>query len=206
VLFNFFDAHWLKGSESNVERDLCRFDAAFMEAGKNFRCEMKAGGRSSDRSALAGVYSLVAVSVGSGVVSCDVWRQRNVANPFLACEKIVDGSEADVAFSKFSSGDDLCPEFVSVTKKKMLADHDLTAGADQAFPVVRFALELTREENFHAPVKEISRSWIVRTDGLGLKTCTASIEAGRKNARIVKDDQIVGTQQLGKITKSTVGN
>ena len=48
VLFDFFHVHWLEGSESHVERYLCRFEAAFVQAGENLQGEMKAGGRSGD--------------------------------------------------------------------------------------------------------------------------------------------------------------
>ena len=42
--------------------------------------------------------------------------------------------KADVAFAKLAAGDDFGLEFVMISEIEMLADTDLAAGADQAFP------------------------------------------------------------------------
>src|SRR3974390_452276 len=121
---------------------------------------MKSGSRSSDRSALAGVDRLVAISVGGGIIAGNVGRQRDVAYLFNECEEIGEvlpgfarsdsrgrlsphkcRGESDVAFAEFSAGGHLSLEFVVVAKEEMLANSDLTARTDEAFPVIRILLQ-----------------------------------------------------------------
>ena len=54
-----------------------------------------------------------------------------------AGEEVVNGVEADVTLSEFSTSDDLSAELVVVAKEKMLADADLASGTDQTLPLIR---------------------------------------------------------------------
>ena len=53
---------------------------------------MKAGGGGGHRSVLAGVYRLVTIAVGCGIIASNVGGQRDVTDPFQAGEEIVNGS------------------------------------------------------------------------------------------------------------------
>jgi hypothetical protein len=165
---------------------------------------MKAGGGSGHRSALAGVDRLVTIAVGGGIIPSNVGRQGHVTDPFHAREEIVNRSEADVAFAEFSAPDDLGLKIVAVAEEKMLADSDLAARADEAFPIVWALPQLARQQDFDAAAQKIARSGILRAERLGLQTAAASIEARGKYARVVEDDEIVGVQQIRKVAEVPV--
>ena len=156
VLFDFLDAHWLEGAESDVEGHFCGLDAAVVEAGEDLRSEVEASCGGGDRSALSGVDGLVAVAVGSRIVAGDVRRKRDVADSFYSCEKVVHRSETDVALAKFAAGDDLSLELVIIAEGKVLADSDFAARADETFPIVRVALQLACEQDFDLAAKKIA--------------------------------------------------
>jgi hypothetical protein len=128
-----------------------------------------------------------------------------VTDPFHAGEEIVDRSEADVAFAEFSPPDDRGPKIVAIAEEKMLADSDLAAGADEAFPFVWVLLQLARQQDFDAAAEKIARRGILRAERLGLHTAASSIETRGKYARVVEDDEIVGVKQIRKVAEVPVG-
>lgn len=205
MLFDVLDADGLEGAESHVESDFCALDAAVAEAGQDLRSEVEPGGGGGDGSSFAGVDGLVAVAIGGGVGAVDVRRERDVADLFHACKEVVHRSEADVALTKLAAGDDLGLKLVVIAEEKMLAYPNFAAWADETFPIIRIALQLAGEQDFDAAAKKVARSGIVWTDRLGLEACAASIEAGRKHARVVKDEEIAGAQEIGKIAELAVG-
>jgi hypothetical protein len=205
VLFDFLDADWLEGAEAEVESDFCGLDAAIVEAGQNFRSEVEAGGGGGDGSALAGVDGLVAVAIGGGIGAGNIRRKRDVADRFHACEEVVHRGETDVALAKLAAGDDLGLEFVVVAEEKMLADSDFAAWTDKAFPIIRFALHLSCEQDFNTAAEEVARGRILGAERLGLKAGAASKEASGKYAGVVEYQQITGVEEVGKILKLAVG-
>jgi hypothetical protein len=86
----------------------------------------------------------------------------------------------------------------------MFANPDFAARTNQAFPLVGMLPQLPGEENFNPSTKEVARGRISRTQHLGLKTFAVAIKASRKDASIVEDEEIGGTQQVGEFTKLTV--
>ena len=105
-----------------------------------------------------------------------------------------------MAFAEFSAGDDFGLKFVVVifvqspvlSEYEMLADGDFAAGADQAFPFVGIGAELAREQHFNASVQKPSRRGSMRADRLRIEAGAAAIQAGREDAGVVEDDEIVG--------------
>jgi hypothetical protein len=110
-----------------------------------------------------------------------------------------------VAFAKLAAGDHFGLEFVVLAEEKMLADADSAAWADEAFPIVRIAVELPGEQDFDTAAEEIARSRILRAERLGLKAGAASKKASRKYAGVVEYQQITGMKEFGKIANVAVG-
>lgn len=214
VLFDFFYANRLKGSQPDVECDFGGFDFALAEAHQNLRSEMKTGGGSGDRSALAGIDGLIAVAVGGGILAGNIGWEGDVADALDDGKEVVEGlagfarlsphvrgSETDVALAEVSARDDFGMELIVLTEKEVLADGDLASGTDEAFPVVRILPELAGQKDLDASVKEVPRSRIMWAEGLGFKTCAAAIEAGGEHAGIVEDDEVAGPEEIGEFAK-----
>jgi hypothetical protein len=84
----------------------------------------------------------------------------------------------------------------------MFSDSDLAARANQAFPIVRLAGKLARQQNFDASPKKIKGSGIVRR--LRPRASAASIKARTHDAGVVENHHIAGPQELGKIPEHPV--
>jgi len=93
-----------------------------------------------------------------------------------------------------------------VAEEEMFADVDLAAGADETFPVVGILLELAGEQDLDASVEKIARGRIARAGRLGLETGAASVKACGKDAGVVKNEKVVGTEEIGKVKKFPIVN
>ena len=169
VIFHALDAHRLKGSQADVEGDFRDFDAAIMDAGQNFRSEMKARGGSGDRSAFAGVDGLIAFAVGGRIGARDVGRERDVSQLFEDAEKVFHGLKADAALAEPGAGDHFGLQDIRLAEEKALSHPDFTAGAHQALPFVRIAGKLRGQQDLDVAVEEIARRGIARTERLRLQ-------------------------------------
>jgi hypothetical protein len=165
---------------------------------------MESGGGSGHRSALACVDGLVALAVGGGIGARDVGWKRDVADGFHFAEEIVGGRETNVAFPEIAASDDFGLKLIVVPEKKMLADGDLAAGADQAFPFVRILTQMAREEDFDASMQELASGRIIRADGLGMQASTAAVKTGWKHAGVVEHDKVVWTEQFREVAELAV--
>lgn len=205
VRFDFVDADGLEGAEPNVEGDFCSLYAAITELGQNLRSEVEAGGGGGDGSAFARIDGLVAVVIGRRIEARNVRRQRDMPDFIDASEEVVHFSEADVALAKFAAVDYLGLEFVVLAEEKMLADSNFAAGADEAFPIVWIALQLSCEQDFDTTAEEVARGRILRAQRLGLKTGAASKKASGKYTGVVEYQQITPLEEIGQIAKVAVG-
>lgn len=187
-----------------MQSHFCRFDFAVSQSLENLRSEVQAGSGGGDRSAFAGIDGLVAVAIVSRVFTRDVGRQRDVSDCFDLDKEVIRWDKTNVALAEFSTGDNFSLQFVVISEEKMLADRDLSAGADEALPVVRIGLQLTRQEGFDASMKKFARCRIVRTESLRLKTSAAAIQACGKHPGVVEDDKVAGTEKVGEVAKLTI--
>ena len=119
-------------------------------------------------------------------------------------KEIRHGSEPDAAFSETASGHDFRLQLVLLSEKQVLSHADFSSGAHQALPFIGFARKLAGQENFDLAAQKIARGGILRAEGLRLYAAPPAIEAGGKDAGIVKHDQIVGSQQVRKIAELRV--
>lgn len=165
---------------------------------------MEAGGGGGDGSALVGVHGLVAVAIGGGIGARDVGWKRDVADFLYAGEEVIDRSKADMALAKLSAGDDLGLEFVVVAEEEMLAYADLAPWTDEAFPIVRFGLQLPCEQDFDAAAEEVARGGVLRAERLGLKAGASAKKAGGKYAGVIEYQQVAGAEKVGKIPELAV--
>ena len=109
-----------------------------------------------------------------------------------------------MARAEFAARDDLGLEFVVLAEIKMLADSDLTAGTDQAFPVIGIVADLAGEKDLNASVKKVAGGRISRTERLRLKTSAPTEEARGKHASVVEDDEVAGTEKIGEFAELAV--
>ena len=107
----FFDAlrvEGLKGSETDVERDIGHLRAARGTRSRISAGEVQTRGGRRDRTLLAREYGLVALAVGSLVGPLDVGRQGHVPDPLEFGEQVVRAREADGPLAELAARDDLC--------------------------------------------------------------------------------------------------
>ncbi len=211
VIFDAIGMHGLKCAEADVEGDLDGFDAAGADAVENRLREMETGGGRGDGAAGLRVDSLIAIAIGGGIGARDVGRERNVADAVEDVVKlgdragaVIDRRKTDVAFAEGSAGDDLGLEFVVLAEKQALADADLAAGTNQAFPIVGLGGKLASEQDLDASVKKIAGGGVAAADGLGAKAGAVSVETGGKDASVVENYNIVRTEEIGKVAELAV--
>ncbi len=123
-----------------------------------------------------------------------------------AAKKSGDRSEADAAFSETGPGHDFRLQFVVFAEEQMFSCADLPPGPHQTLPLVGFARNLTGQEDFDSAPQKISSRWILRTQRLGLHAASPAIQARGKDARVVEYDQVVRSQQAGKIPELCVAH
>jgi hypothetical protein len=162
---------------------------------------------------MLGVNRLIALAVVGRIWARDVGREWDVADAIESGEEIVtalkaalkDRLKADAALAEFRAGKNLGLQFVTLAEKEVFADGDLTAGADQAFPIVGLRGKLAGQQHLDAAVEEIAGGGIVRTDWLSASACAATVEPRGENTGVVEDQQIAGPQKVRELAKHAVG-
>src|SRR5712691_8472267 len=136
VIFHPFLPDRLECPQSDMQRDLCRFNSSRFHAGQNFGREVQARGGRSHRTFFLGINGLVTLSVSWSVGPTNVRRKRHMADAFDFGKEILHGGEPDAAFSETASGQNFRLQLVLLTEKQALSDSDLSSGAYQALPFV----------------------------------------------------------------------
>src|SRR5664280_3094432 len=75
---------------------------------------------------------------------------------------------------------------------------------NQRFPLRRIGSELPGQQHFDSTTKEVFRRGILGRERLRARAAAMSEKARRQYLGIVKNQQIVGPQQLGKVAKNEV--
>lgn len=119
-------------------------------------------------------------------------------------EEIRHGREADAARAELSSRENFGLKLVLISQNQALADADFASGADQALPLIRILADLSRKQYLHFPMQEVTGGGIAWADGLRFRAATAAKKSSREYFRVVEDQEIVGTQKVGKIPKPAV--
>jgi len=219
VIFDATDANGLESSQANVEGDLGGLDATPADAVEDFWSEVKACGGSCDRSVLLGINGLVAIEIARRIGARDVRRKWDVADAAENGEEVVctvvfvtvifvmfSGKrlKADAAFAELAASENFGLQFVVLTEKKAFAHADFASGANQAFPIVWVSGKLACEQDLNAATQKVTCRWIARAHRLRASAFAAAIEPRRKDARVVKNDEVSGTQQIGKIAEEAI--
>ena len=119
-------------------------------------------------------------------------------------KKVFHRSKAYVALAKLASLDHFRFELVGFPEEKMLPDSDLSAGADQAFPVVRVLAQSPGQQDLDPTPQEVTGRRISPADWLGIKPSSSTVEARGKHPCVVEDEEVSGPQQAGKFAKLAV--
>jgi hypothetical protein len=108
--------------------------------------------------------------------------------------------KTDVTFAKLATGKDLALQFAGFAEKQPFANADLAPGPNQAFPIVGFSGELAGQQNFDAAAGD----GMVRPDSVRAGAFAAAIEPGGKDAGVVEDHEIAGSQQLREVAELAI--
>lgn len=127
-----------------------------------------------------------------------------MANLLDLREEVRRGGEADMTLAEFAAGDYFGVKLVVVAEEQVLADGNLSARADQTFPIVRIALELARQKDFDASVKEVAAGGIAGAHGFGMESGATSVEARGEDFRVVEDQQVGGAEEIGEVAECAV--
>ena len=60
------------------------------------------------------------------------------------------------------------------------------------------------QQNFNTALQKIFSGGIVFADGLGLESGAAGVEAGRKHASVVEDEEVIRSKQVGEIAELAI--
>ena len=127
-----------------------------------------------------------------------------MADAFDRGKEIRHGSEADAALPETAAGNDFRLQFVVLTEEQSFSRTDLSPGPHQTFPFVGFARTLPGQEDFDSAPQKIARSWILRAERLRFHAFSPAIQARGEDARVVEHDQVVRSQQAGKVSELCV--
>ncbi len=182
---------------------------ALADAVENFRRKVQACGRCSDGADWLGVDGLVLFAIGRSIRAIHVRRQGNVPNALQNSEEVVHRIEAQVPLAERASAEDLSGKLVRVfagfgAEINSFSDAEFSPGMHQCFPLHWVGRKLLREQHLDPPTEKLGRSRILGGDGLGPRPATVSEEPGGQDFRIVEDQQIVRSKQLGKVAKCAV--
>src|ERR1700686_1384502 len=117
VVFDALDADRLKSSQSDVECDFRRFDAALADAVENFRGEVEARGRSCYGATLLGVNGLIAFAVAKRIWTRNVGWEWDVSDAIEDGVEIIDWSKAERAPAELGAGNNFCLQVIVIAKK-----------------------------------------------------------------------------------------
>ena len=215
MILDSIHANGPESPQADVEGDLGGFDATLTDTVENFWSEVKASGGSCDRSILLGINGLVAIKIAGRIGARDIGRKRDVADAvenrkeaiFAVVFVIFPGKrlKADAAFAELGAGKHLGLQFIVLTEKKPFTNADFAAGADQTFPIVGVGGKLAREQDLDAAPQKVTCRGIVRANRLRTSAFAAAIESSGKDTGVVEDDEIAGTQPIGKIVEEAIG-
>src|SRR5215469_8178180 len=204
MFFNLLHPHRLKCSQPDVQGDFGNLDPALANAIEDLRREVQACSRRRHRSWFFRIDRLVAVAVGGPVLTRDIGRQWNMANPIYDLRKVGDGSKSDMPLAKRAPRDHIGPQLGVLAEEKCLTHSYLSAGTNETLPFIRFLADLSNKQDLDASLQKITRRGIVRRDWLGLRATSVAIKPRRKHARVVHHQEIVWSQNLRKIAKNLV--
>src|SRR5664280_3149163 len=114
-----------------------------------------------------------------------------------------------MALAESSTAHELGREFVRQfiglsTEVNPLAQSEFAAGMNQCFPFRRIGGELPGKQYFNSTAKEVFRRGILGREPLRARAAAMSEKTRGQHFGIVKNQQIAGSQQLGKFAKPEI--
>lgn len=200
-VFDSFDAHRLKCSQADVQRDVGNADTAGADLAENLRREVQTGGGSGDGTSLAREYGLVALAIGVRILAVDIGRQRDVANCFNCCEKVRHGLEAKRTLAELVVRCDFGTEFVFASwcfKEQDFSSQDLSAGAHKGGPLP-VAL-LFGQEDLNAAGWRFPELFLC----LSVAFFATGEEPGWDNTAVVQNEQVAFAKKCWEIVEVPV--
>ena len=206
VIFYALHPHRLKRTQADVQRDLGNFDPPRSDAIQDLGSEMQAGGRRGHGTTLSRVNRLVAVPVGSPILTPDVGRQRDMPEPIKSGEKVFGRFKADAPFAESSASDYFRLQSVGIAEEQPFPDSNLASRADQAFPFGGLDRKLFGKKNFNLSAQEVAGSRILRTQRLRTSAGSSPKQTRGENSRVVQYQQVIWAQKGWQIIEVGVDN
>jgi hypothetical protein len=63
---------------------------------------------------------------------------------------------------------------------------------------------LSREQDFDPALEKVVGRWVAQAHGLGLSPASRTVEARRKDPRVIEYHEITRPKQIGKVTKPVI--
>ena len=144
MIFHAARVHRLKSSQTDMQRDLRRFDSPLSDAGKNFRGEVQPGRWRGHRTPLPRIDGLVSFSVARPVGPVNIWRKRHMPQALDRTPKILNRPEPNRAFAETVPGHDLGLQFILLAEEQFLAHSDFADRAEPGTPISSLSWETWR--------------------------------------------------------------
>src|SRR6266478_2262431 len=162
---------------------------------------MKTSSRCGNSPRTLGEDGLIALAVRSFIGALDVWRKRNMPQTLqmLANAALIVRNKSERPQAKLTARKNLAFQF-ALAEEYSLANLHLAARPDQRLP--SFGVEFARQEDFDFPCKVFQFSCSrgrVRVDA-----GTPPEQARRNDARVVKNEKLVASQQTGEFREEAV--
>jgi len=91
-----------------------------------------------------------------------------------------------------------------VSKEQLLSHANFASRANQALPLVWILRHLPREQYLDPALEKVVGGWVARAYGLGLCPASGTVEARRKDPRVIEYYEITCPKEIGKVTKPVI--
>jgi hypothetical protein len=189
MVFDPFDAYWLKRSVADMKGDLGDFDSCCAQAVEQLGSEVQPRGRSRYCAAFAREHSLISLGVETiFFVPFDVRRKRRAADTIDDFVEVARRFEAHYAAAAFAPLDHFSGE-LAACELDSPARRQSSSRLDQGFPNQRF--DAAHEKDFDAPseYRFASRS---HAQPPADKPC-------RKDSSVVQHQQVSGAKVIRQL-------
>jgi hypothetical protein len=195
VVFHPFDSDRLKRTVADVEGDLGGFDAARGASLEKRRREVQTCCGCGDGTPLAREHRLITLGVEAVLfVAFYVWRQRCAANAIDDLVKVAIGFEANHAAARLAPVENFGGEFAPRELDPRAGQQSLPR-ANKRFPNKR--LDSADEKDLYAPAEYRCAS--------GGHADPPADQPGGKDAGVIQNKQITGTEMLGQLCEYRIG-
>src|ERR1700690_1382188 len=118
--------------------------------------------------------------------------------------------KADAPLAEGSARDDFGLKFgrsvirTKTTEGQLFSNSNFPSRPDQALPFVWVLADLVGEQDLDPSAKKVPRGRILRAQRLGTLAAAVAVEAGGEDTSVVEDQEVVGSQEIGEVSKGAI--